>query len=75
MSINLKDYLRDTVLAVLSQRGLYFDVAAVRACLDTARIPWQAATVNRYMLAMVRGGCVWDAGKAWYSFVPDPFVL
>jgi hypothetical protein len=42
---------------------------------SAARIPWQAATINRYMIEMVRGGCVWDAGKAWYSFVPDPFVL
>ncbi len=54
MSTNLKDYLRHTVLPALRQRGLYFNVAAVRACLDAARIPWQAGTINRYMPAMVR---------------------
>jgi hypothetical protein len=39
MKTTLKQHLRDRLLAALRQRGLYFDTATVRGCLDAARIP------------------------------------
>jgi type I restriction-modification system DNA methylase subunit len=72
---DLKEYLRDICLPDLNARDVYFNVDTLRAYIDGQKVPWSAATLNRYMTELTAGGFVFDAGRGWYSALRQPFVL
>lgn len=71
----LKSFLRDVCLPDLKAKYAYFNLETLRAYLDGQRVPWNAATLNRYMTELTAGGFVFDAGRGWYSALAEPFVL
>ncbi len=71
----LKEILQNRCLPELKERCAYFDVGSLRAWLKKERIPFNCATVNRYMTDFVKDGFVWSAGRGWYSFVPSAIQL
>jgi hypothetical protein len=54
--IELKSFLRDVCLPDLKAKYSYFNAETLRAYLDGQRVPWNAATLNRYMMELTEGG-------------------
>jgi hypothetical protein len=71
----LTEVLRNRCIPGLKARCAYFDVGSLRAWLKGERIPFNCATLNRYMTDLVKGGFVWSAGRGWYSFIPAAIQL
>lgn len=71
----LKVILREQCLPELKARCTYFDLGTMHAWLKAKRITFNRATLNRYMIDLVKGGFVWSAGRGWYSFVPSAIKL
>jgi len=75
---NAKVYLRTvTIPRLLAGAGEfpYFSIGAVRADLRRGRVMVAPATLGRYLHELMRGGVLFDAGRGWYSTLPEPFVL
>lgn len=71
----LTEVLRNRCIPALKARCAYFDVSSLRAWLKGERITFNCATLNRYMTDLAKGGFVWNAGRGWYSFIPNPAQL
>ncbi len=71
-----KPLLTDKVLPELKQLGSYFSYDAVKAHLAKiagAKVP--ASTLKTYLSKFVEDGVLFDAGKGWYSNLPDRLEL
>ena len=71
----LTEVLRTRCIPELKARCAYFDVGSLRAWLKGERITFNCATLNRYMTKLTDAGFLWNAGRGWYSFIPNPAQL
>jgi hypothetical protein len=70
-----KTVLRDTVLPALAAEVKYFSIQAVRECLRAQGQSIQPDTLKRYLYGLRKEGILFDAGKGWYSTLPETFML
>lgn len=73
--MNLKGFLRDSCLPELKSGAVYFSLETIRTYLDRQKIAWKPATLNCYLVELREGGFIHDAGRGWYSFIPNPAQL
>ena len=73
--IEQKSFLRDVCLPDLKAKYPYFNTETIRACLGRSGVAWNAATLNRYMVEQSAAGCIFDAGRGWYSSIAKPHQL
>ncbi|MBN2833602.1 MAG: hypothetical protein JXR48_01410 [Candidatus Delongbacteria bacterium] len=53
----------------------YFSVESVRDFLKSKKRTVTNPTINRYLHDFKKKGIIFDAGKGWYSFLENPFLL
>ena len=70
-----KTLLRDTCLPALARKSKYFSIRAVRECLRAHGQSVQPDTLKRYLYGLRRAGVLFDAGKGWYSTLPEALAL
>ena len=70
-----KELLRDQILPELRSKGPYFSVEVLRKILKDRKETIEPSTLNRYLVELVDGGFIFDAGRGWYSFLKDPAIL
>ncbi|MCK9418284.1 MAG: Eco57I restriction-modification methylase domain-containing protein [Nitrospirae bacterium] len=70
-----KQLLRDQVLPELRLKGPYFSVEVLKRILKERKETIESTTLNRYLVELVDGGFIFDAGRGWYSFLKDPAML
>jgi len=76
--VNAKLFLRTQTIPRLALADLdfpYFNLAQFRADLQSHQISIKPATLPRYLHDLVRSGCLFGAGRNWYSTLATPFVL
>ncbi len=71
----MKEVLRDHVLPDLRTKGPYFSVESLKRILKNRKEAIELPTLNRYLVELVDGGFIFDAGRGWYSFLKDPANL
>jgi hypothetical protein len=71
----LKEFLRDQILPELRIKGPYFNVENLKKTLKERKETVESSTLNRYLVELVDGGFIFDAGRSWYSFLKDQAVL
>lgn len=73
-----KAYLKNRTIPKLSQAAPdfpYFSLVAIRKDLDGHRGAVEPESLNSYLHELTREGAIFDAGRGWYSTLPEPFVL
>jgi hypothetical protein len=73
--IPLKQLLRTTVIPELFAHTAYFSTGEIRAALRRRRVAFKPATLNRYLHELTQAGYIHDAGRGWYSSLPERFSL
>ena len=71
----LTEVLRTRCIPSLKARCAYFDLGTLRSWLKGERITFNCATLNRYMADLTNAGSMWNAGRGWYSFIPNSAQL
>lgn len=71
----LKESLRDQILPELRSKGPYFSVENLKKILKDRKETIESSTLNRYLVELVDGGFIFDAGRGWYSFLKDSAIL
>lgn len=51
----------------------YFSVGAIKKSANKLQRDIKPATVNQYLYNMKKAGSLYDAGKGWYSSIPEVF--
>jgi hypothetical protein len=67
--------LVDSVLPRLLGASDYVSFARISATLRAAGAEFSADTLRRYLSEATGSGLIFDAGRAWYSRLVEPFVL
>ncbi len=70
-----KSALFTRVLPELKERAPYFSLSAVHTRLDELQLDIPEATLRQYMSQAMKEGVVHDAGKGWYSRLPERLEL
>jgi hypothetical protein len=70
-----KTVLRDSCLPALMAQGKYFSIEAVREWLRANGAAAKRETLSRYLVDLVKGGKLFNAGRGWYSTLAQPLVV
>jgi len=69
-----KHYLADELLPKLfSPNRHYIDLATVQRTIEAEALVYEPTTINRYLHEWTREGRIHDAGRGWYSNLPNGF--
>ncbi|MEI8038261.1 MAG: DUF6577 family protein, partial [Verrucomicrobiota bacterium] len=69
-----KHYLADELLPKLfSPNRHYIDLATVQRTIEAEALVYEPTTINRYLHEWTREGRIHDAGRGWYSNLPNAF--
>jgi len=70
-----RHYVEQTVVQDLANQAPYFSIDAVRHWLADQKMSYKPDTVKTYLSRQKRAGKIFDAGKGWYSNLPEPLTL
>jgi hypothetical protein len=71
-----KHHVAEDLLPRLFEGGAhYFDIDALRALIEREGLSYEPATIRRYLHQWSREGRLHDAGRGWYSDLPDSVEL
>jgi hypothetical protein len=70
-----KTVLRETCLPALAVEGKYFSIQTVRQSLRTNGVAPKRETISRYLVDLVKSGSLFNAGRGWYSTLPQPLLI
>jgi len=69
-----KHYLADELLPKLfGPNRHYIDLATVQRTIEAEALVYEPTTINRYLHEWTREGRIHDAGRGWYSNLPNAF--
>jgi len=71
----LNHFLREDCIPALAARAKYFSIEHVRHFLAERKVPASAVSLKTYLNRLTRERRIHDAGRGWYSSLPEPFVL
>jgi len=70
-----KTHLFTRILPELAAATPYFSLDAVKRRLDELQLAITEASLQSYMSDAMKNGVVHDAGRGWYSGLPEPIAL
>jgi hypothetical protein len=69
-----KHYLANVLLPkLISPNRHYIDLATVQRTIEAEALVYEPTTINRYLHEWTREGRIHDAGRGWYSNLPNAF--
>lgn len=70
---DFKDYLLSGKFLKLIGKQKYFSLEDVRSMLPLRYSSLKQATLNHYLVELIKQGNVYGAGRGWYSVIAQPF--
>ncbi|MFK5924184.1 MAG: hypothetical protein QM496_18560 [Verrucomicrobiota bacterium] len=52
----------------------YIDLATIQKTIEAEALHYESATIKRYLQDWMREGLIHDAGRGWYSDLPEAFL-
>jgi len=62
-------------VAQYAQDKTYFQITELKLALKAAEVPFSDESVKKYLYQLKKADRLFDAGRGWYSNIPQPFVL
>lgn len=75
MNANVKDLFKSEIIKKLTVGRRYFRREELRALLSSRGLSIQPKTLNRYLVEFNKEGCLYSAGRGWYSSIASSFEL
>ena len=72
---DLKEYLRTECLPKIGEKYKYFNIESVRKYLKENSHKVADNLLKLYMSELMGGLFIQDAGKGWYTFIQEPFIM